>query len=346
MRPAHLTLLKEQFEGAQTPGTMRMPRGLVFHLPPANVDTIFMYSWLHAALGGNRSVVRLSGKRGVAVDVMCDALNDAMAEPGSRGLASSLRVVAYGHDANVTAAISARADVRVIWGGDSTVRQIREIPLPPRSIELTFADRFSLAAVEATAYLHADPHRRSQLAEDFVSDIFPFDQAACSSPQLVAWCGPESDVAQASETFFSEVATVAGRRGYSVDAGTATAQTLAAAALAADHGVRWCRRYGRELLVVEINGPADLVRNTVGGGYLLSVRLNDLLELAPYLNRADQTLTQFGFSDAKLRDFARRAAGSGGDRSDRARWSSARVRSLLGWIRPAGRIHTSRACSA
>ena len=270
-----------------------------------------MYSWLLAALGGNRSVVRLSGKRGVAVDVMCDALNDAMAEPGSRGLASSLRVVAYGHDPNVTAAISARADVRVIWGGDSTVRQIREIPLPPRSIELTFADRFSLAAVEATAYLHADPHRRSQLAEDFVSDIFPFDQAACSSPQLVAWCGPESDVAQASETFFSEVATVAGRRGYSVDAGTATAQTLGAAALAADHGVRWCRRYGRELLVVEINGPADLVRNTVGGGYLLSVRLNDLLELAPYLNRADQTLTQFGFSDAKLRDFARRAAGRG-----------------------------------
>ncbi|MFC6804089.1 acyl-CoA reductase [Deinococcus caeni] len=39
-----------------------MPRGLVFHVPPANVDTIFIYSWLMSVLAGNRNVIRLSSR--------------------------------------------------------------------------------------------------------------------------------------------------------------------------------------------------------------------------------------------------------------------------------------------
>src|SRR5439155_417971 len=39
---------------------LRFPRGLVFHVPPANVATIFVYSWALSALAGNRNVVRIS----------------------------------------------------------------------------------------------------------------------------------------------------------------------------------------------------------------------------------------------------------------------------------------------
>ena len=312
MRRSQLATLKAQFEAMKAPGTVRLPRGVVFHVPPTNVDTIFMYSWLLAALSGNQSVVRLSGQRGPAVTVMCETLDEVLATPEFGRLAPAVAVVAYGHEADITASISAHADVRVIWGGDETVRRIREIPLPPRSVELTFADRYSLAAVKARAYLDAGRRRRLQLAEDFVSDTFPFGQAACSSAQLIAWCGSDEDVDGASGAFFEDVARAAGRRGYKVDAANATAQTLAAADLAADHAVRGCRRYGRELLVVEIAGPADLVRTVVGGGYLLSLRLAALEELVPSLIRADQTLTQFGFDEAELLDFAGRTAASGG----------------------------------
>jgi hypothetical protein len=101
-------------------------------------------------------------------------------------------------------------------------------------------------------------------------------------------------------------------RGFTVDAATATAQTLAAANLAADHAVRLCQRYGRELMVVEIEGPADVARDHVGGGYVLSLRLGTLAELAPFLTRSDQTITQFGFGEAELLDFAALTARSGG----------------------------------
>src|SRR5262245_19722913 len=43
-------------------GQLRFPRGLVFHVPPANVDTIFVYSWALSALAGNANVVRISSR--------------------------------------------------------------------------------------------------------------------------------------------------------------------------------------------------------------------------------------------------------------------------------------------
>ncbi len=311
MRRSHLAELRGQFQALTSPGTLRVPRGLVFHLPPSNVDTIFMYSWLLAALVGNQNVVRLPRLRNEAVTTMCQTLNDVLATDEFSHLVPAFAVVGYGHEADITAAISARADVRVIWGGNATVARIRAIPLPPRSVELTFADRYSLAAIHAGAYLNGDPRKRAQLVEDFVSDTFPFDQGACSSPQLVVWCGSPVEMDEASDAFFAAVAEAAGRRGYIVDAGTATAQTLAAANLAADHTVRRCVRYGRELMVVEIDGPPDLARDHVGGGYLLSLRLGALADLAPFLTRSDQTMTQFGFSEAELLDFAGRAARGG-----------------------------------
>lgn len=312
MRRSNLSTLKDQFRTLRVPGSVRLPRGIVFHMPPGNVDTIFMYSWLLAALSGNQNVVRLPGLRSPSVGAICATLNEVLATAEFGALVPAVAVVGYGHEAEITAAISARADVRVVWGGDATVRRIREIPLPPRSVELTFADRYSLAAIDARAYLEAGPTRRVQLAEDFAGDTYSFDQVACSSPQLVAWCGSAEDSATASEAFYAEVAAAASRRGYAIDAGTATAQTLAAAGLAADHRVRSCRRYGRELLVVEIEGPEDVVRTHIGGGFLLSLRLGSLAELVPFLTRADQTVVQFGFDEAELLEFAGRAAGSGG----------------------------------
>ena len=312
MRRSQLISLKAQFEAATTPGTVRLPRGMVFHVPPANVDTIFMYSWLLASLCGNQSIVRLSRERGPAVEVICAALDEVLATPEFGRLVPGVAVVAYGHEVAITTDISAHADMRVIWGGDATVRQIRQIPLPPRAVELTFADRYSFAAMDAGAYLDANPVSRAHLAEDFVTDAFPYDQSACSSPQLVAWCGSEEDADSASTAFYAQVADAACRRGYNVDAATATMQTLAAASLAADRGVRRCRRFGRELLVVDIESPGDVTRDHVGGGYLLSLRLDSLAELAPFITRSDQTITQFGFGEAELRDFVARAAGGGG----------------------------------
>lgn len=87
------------------------------------------------------------------------------------------------------------------------------------------------------------------------------------------------------------------------------------------------------------NCLAEIDRNHVGGGFLLSLRLGAPVELVPFLTRADQTLAQFGFDEAELLDFARRAAASGGIDRIVAHWAGAHFRSILGRLRSAGRVH-------
>ena len=61
-----------------------------------------------------------------------------------------LAFVRYGHDDDVTASLSNLADIRVVWGGDETVSRIRRLPVGPSTVEMTFPDRFSLVAFDAS----------------------------------------------------------------------------------------------------------------------------------------------------------------------------------------------------
>src|SRR5438876_12279241 len=121
--------------------TLRVPRGLVFHVPPANVDTIFIYSWLISVLTGNRNIVRLSKRASPQTDVICRVFNATLATAG-RSLRQNTVMLRYGHEPEITEALSAVADVRILWGGDATITAVRSFPLPPHATELTFPDRY------------------------------------------------------------------------------------------------------------------------------------------------------------------------------------------------------------
>ena len=49
----------------------------------------------------------------------------------------------------ITDAFSALCNVRVIWGGDMTVAELRQSKIPARTTEITFADRHSIAIIDA-----------------------------------------------------------------------------------------------------------------------------------------------------------------------------------------------------
>ena len=87
------------------------PRGLVFHVPPANVDTIFIYSWLISALAGNRNIVRVSPRRSEVVEIICRVLRESL-ERARPSVRSSAIVIQYGHEREITEAISAASDMR------------------------------------------------------------------------------------------------------------------------------------------------------------------------------------------------------------------------------------------
>src|SRR5205807_1177939 len=149
LRRAEVTRTLGRLRGDGT--GLRFPRGLVFHVPPANVDTIFVYSWALSALAGNRNVVRISPRAAGAAERALEALNEALAG-AHPAVGRTQRMVTYGHDDAVTAALSAACHLRVIWGGDRSVNEVRRHPLAPRARDLTFPDRTSFAAISVSGW--------------------------------------------------------------------------------------------------------------------------------------------------------------------------------------------------
>lgn len=315
MRRAELLRLKEEFLALETDHTILVPRGLVFHVPPANVDTIFIYSWLLSMLVGNRNVVRLSTRRSPQTVAICSVLNQVLARSEFQSIRAGTTMIVYGHEAEITAALSTVADVRVIWGGDRAVTAIRAVPLPPHARDLTFSDRYSLAVFHAGEYLRIGAEGRAELGERFFNDSYWFDQMGCSSPRLIVWCGAADRVRQASGLFFGELRRVVAGKGYTVDAGVAINKLVFSYRAVLDLPVREHGTWGNEVSLLGLDDLSVIRREEhCGAGLFFQARVSDLTDLEPFVCRRDQTLTHFGFEASELSRFARRLNGRGLDR--------------------------------
>jgi hypothetical protein len=306
MRESAVTTLAAEFAQQQPPHTLRTARGVVFHVPPANVDTIFVYSWLLSTLCGNRNILRLSRRASDATDILVRAF--AAAAPN----AADTWLLRYGHEADITKAISARADVRVIWGGDATVNAVRQAPLAPHARELTFPDRYSFAVLKSDAFLALSDEAVHELIRQSYNDIYWFDQMACSSPHLIAWIGQPVPARVASRRYFEAFQAELARRDPAA-IGTRLAKFTHACREAADGNVEyWLDSAGLTVL-----GSASIdarVRSRQGGGLLWQVSAETLAGLIPFVERRDQTVTYFGFAEEELREWIRSLGHRGVDR--------------------------------
>jgi hypothetical protein len=293
--------------------TLRFPRGFVFHVPPANVDTIFVYSWALAALTGNRNVVRISPRSGGAASAVLDALNEAATEADPL-VARSQRLVTYDRDDAVTAALSGACDLRVIWGGDEAVEALRRHPLRPSARDITFPDRASFAAVSVAGWEGASAAERQQAVIGCVNDAYWFDQAACASPRTIFWVGDPIAAEQARTEFGALLRAEVARLGFAVEPGMAVHNRVSAYGLAAAGAVTAIAFDGNAAMHLELCGPGVVPRSWLGAGMFPHTTIAALDDLTGLIGRKDQTLSCFGFSREELETFVRRLAGRGIDR--------------------------------
>jgi hypothetical protein len=313
MRRAQIERLASEFERRvqAEPTVVRVPVGRVFHLAPANVDTLFIYSWALAFLCGNANVVRLSQERPPVVEAMLGAFRAVAREHAVLGAGD--RFVTYEHDAAATEAISAWCSHRVIWGGSETVAALRPLALNPHASERVFGNKFSYSVFAAACYLAADAEERARIASGFFNDLFWFDQMACSSPHVLFWVGSRAETEPAIDAFEADLQAEADRRGFVPSAASAVQRRAFAFELAANADVRV--GLGHPGFVgIRVREASGLVRETCGGGLLRHYRLDRLDDLAGFAEEGDQTVTHFGLGADELRGLARLAGSRGVDR--------------------------------
>lgn len=279
-------------------------RGLVFHLAPANVDSVFMYSWLISLLSGNTNIVRVSQKPSEQLAFLIELLQATLDDPAGAPAAGRIVLLTYAHDDAVTAAISQHCMMRVVWGGDATVATIRAVPLRPTATEMCFPDRFSAAAIAAQAVLDATPDQLARLAHGFYNDAFWFAQQACSSPRMLAWVGTPAQCTGARARFWAAVdAELSRQRPDNTEAMSmarlAAAFEYAAAKLAHPEAPALSGSFPLRLMLEQpLNAGAK--ERHCGNGIFLEQEIPMLSALAGQLSDKEQTLAVYGFDRAEL----------------------------------------------
>lgn len=180
-RKGNLLKLKEEYCSGKD---IRLGRGVLFHIAPSNVPVNFGYSMVAGLLAGNCNIVRASSKEFAQVSLIVKHMNELA---GFNEVAKRIAVVRYDRTSDATEGFSMVCNVRVIWGGDATIATIRQNALPPRSFDVCFADRYSIALVNPKAVMDASIDALEKLAQNFYNDTYLFDQNACSAPHLVFW---------------------------------------------------------------------------------------------------------------------------------------------------------------
>ena len=274
IRSASTKKLKERF--CREDGTVRLGRGTAFHIAPSNVPVNYAYSLAAGLLTGNANIVRVPSKDFPQVGIIDRALQSALGMPEHAGMKRRICLVRYGRDRAVNDALSAMADTRVIWGGDATIAELRRSPLPPRGSEVTFADRFSLAVIDAGSYLARED--KGRIAEDFYNDTYLTDQNACTSPRMVIWTGSRREEAKAA--FWGELHKLVRAKYTFQPIQGVNKLTSAYLAAVSQEGVR-VEEHGDNLLVrVHIPKLTDSIMDLKdNSGYFFEYDCDDILEL-------------------------------------------------------------------
>lgn len=286
----------------------RIGRGVAFHLAPSNVPVNFAVSMTSSVLAGNCTLIRVSSKLFEQVQIICDNINQLLKNEFI-DLQSYFCVVRYEHNEEITAQLSSICDIRVIWGGDRTIENIRKFKIPARAIEMTFADRYSIAIINADVYLKES---YAEVAKGFYTDTYYTDQNACSSPRLIVWMG--SRIEEAKNIFWSELDRLV-KQQYHMQAIQAVDKYSSVCLLGMISGSIHLETKDNYIVRVEVERlTSNIMDYKESGGYFFEYSATDINEIKPVLTKKCQTISVLGIQKNQVKKLVFEAGVRGVDR--------------------------------
>ena len=298
-KASNIAKLRTEIEGRG----ICMARGLVFHMAPSNVDSVFLYSSLLSLLCGNVNLIRISRGAGDQVKFIISKLTTLLAQEHS-ALADRFFVLTYDHDDSITTLISQHCHMRVIWGGDETVNKIRALPLRPTASELCFPDRFSAAMLRADSVLSLDQKALYDLCGRFFNDSIWFAQQACSSPRLVSWIGTQDNCNLARQRFWQAFNQQLPSKIYENSPGMVMDRFVTSCMVATDPLHLETTTVSVPTRILLDNQALTTIKNYhCGNGLFYEQCFEAVPEFFKSLSDREQTLSVFGFESVEIRQY-------------------------------------------
>ncbi|MCR5726938.1 MAG: hypothetical protein K6G24_05680 [Lachnospiraceae bacterium] len=287
----------------------RFGKGIVFHSTPSNVPVNFAFSFAAGLLAGNANIVRLPGKPFEQVNIICNAVNELLKDR-HKNMAPYVIFVKFPPVKEITDAFSALCNVRVIWGGDLTVAELRQSKIQARTTEITFADRHSIAVINADEYLKTD--NKDVIIQNFYNDTYYTDQNACTSPRIIFWMGVYKE--EAKKDFWRRVHSLVKEK-YNLAAVQSVGKLNAMYLVAAKKDVEL--QNSEDMLVTRLKIDKldkDLMQYKYNSGFYFEKDIKDLSEIKTICDVRCQTLTYYGVKEEDFRRFLEESRPVGIDR--------------------------------
>jgi hypothetical protein len=281
---------------------VRFGKGIAFHIAPNNVPVNFAYSLAAGILTGNVNIVRVPSNFYPQIEIIVDSIKSLMNESNHGWMRERLYVVRYGHQKMITDFLSAHCDVRIIWGGDEAIANIRKSPLSAKASDVVFADRYSICVIDADNYqLVANKNR---VARDFFNDTYLFDQNACTAPHLVVWLGNEDDANFARKLFWESLEQIVFDE-YKMQEIRSINKLVSAYRLASIQNGAIIESSINNLIVRVLlkQLPVGLENDRSDSGFFIEYIATSISEICKIVNRRFQTLSFLGFDEKFWRDF-------------------------------------------
>jgi len=274
------------------------PIGIVFHLCPSNVDTMFFYSLAIALLAGNKNIVRISSRlKDPLIDKLFLLINELI-ESEFQLFINYLNIIKYEHEEQYNQAVSLESDARIIWGGDETINQFKAIKTKPKVKDLYFADRISLSLINAKTVLGLNDNEILELSKNLYNDIYTFDQKGCSSPHSIFLLGNKKETEVALNILYNKISKIAETNYINDINSMASVKFNRLAEDIISNDIIPAIYKNNYLTITELT--KNKIPHTCGLGYIYYKSINNIKDLMPYLNEKIQTIGYFGLTKKEL----------------------------------------------
>ncbi len=279
----------------------RSGRGNSLHFTPTNVPLNFAYSLLFGLITGNNCLIRIGSKEFPEGDILLKIINKILNKTKFRNLKKRILIINYIKNKEITDILSNISDIRLIWGSDTSIDEIRESKLKSHAYDVIFPDRISVCAINSNNYLTNKQYFKE--AGNFYNDTFLFNQNACTSPRLIYWVGDKKTNLNARTIFWKSLNLFILKKGdeninnFSID--RLTSEFSSAIDLDAyNQKIINRSKFFSRVLIKKL--PFKLENYVSSGGYFLEYTNSEISSLKKILNQKTQTLTTIGFKKEYL----------------------------------------------
>lgn len=309
------TIRDENINLIKNPKYISSPLGKIFHICPANVDTMFFYSLTVSLLMGNKNILRISNRMEAKhVLTLFDLINSIVERDEYILFKNYIAIISYDHNNDISNFFSNVANGRIIWGGDQTIKAFKQFTTAPRTKDIVFADRVSMLCIDCESYLKLNELEAEKFMHLFYNDAYTFDQMGCSSPQTIYFIGNETIYSECIVKFQFDASNYLNQNYVTDIASLASLKLNRMTDDALENKI--LRQFGDNYIkLLELSNNIDESSlHGCGGGYFYIKNILHTEQLENLHNPKIQTICYWGLNDNDLIQLKSLANGEGIDR--------------------------------